>query len=210
MKIRVTKKAPDAYQHGDLREALIDAGVKLLLEGGVDKLSLRGAAQLAGVSHAAPYRHYRDKDALIAAIAERGFRLLTANMRAQLELSGARKASRKLAALGVGYVMFGMEHPAYLQLIFGGQRSRTNVTPELAAAGAEAYLMLRDTVAAGISSGELRKAEVEDVTLACWSIVHGLSMLLIHGAVPKPAGPQLEAALVERMLGLLNAGIEAE
>jgi AcrR family transcriptional regulator len=136
MKIRVTKKAPDAYQHGDLHEALIDAGVKLLMEGGADALSLRGAAQLAGVSHAAPYRHYKDKDALIAAIAERGFRLLTAKMRSHLEASGARKASRKLVALGVGYVMFGMEHPAYLQLIFGGFRSRTDMPPELAAAGA--------------------------------------------------------------------------
>jgi AcrR family transcriptional regulator len=207
MRIRVTKKAPNAYQHGDLREALIDAGVKLLLEGGADKLSLRGAAQLAGVSHAAPYRHYRDKSALIAAIAERGFRLLTAKMCAQLEASGARKAGRKLVALGVGYVMFGMEHPAYLQLIFGGFRSHADMTPELAAAGAEAYVVLRDTVAAGISSGELRKAEVDDVTLACWSIVHGLSMLLIHGAIPKPDTSQLEAALVERLLGVLEQGI---
>ena len=146
MRIRVTKKAPDAYQHGDLREALIDAGVKLLMEGGADALSLRGAAQLAGVSHAAPYRHYKDKDALIAAIAERGFRLLTAKMRSHLEASGARKADRKLVALGVGYVMFGMEHPAYLQLIFGGFRSRTDMPPELAAAGAQAYSVLRDTV----------------------------------------------------------------
>lgn len=208
MRIRVTKKAPDAYQHGDLREALIDAGVKLLTEGGVEALSLRGAAQLAGVSHAAPYRHYRDKDALIAAIAERGFRLLSAKMRAQLEASGARKAGRKLIALGVGYVMFGMEQPAYLQVIFGGARSREAMPPELVAAGAEAYLVLRNTVEAGINSGELAKAEVDDVTLACWSIVHGLSMLLIHGAVPKPETPQLEAALVERMLGVLSRGIE--
>ena len=208
MKIRVTKKAPDAYQHGDLREALIDAGVKLLLEGGVEALSLRGAAQLAGVSHAAPYRHYRDKEALIVAIAERGFRLLTAKMRAQLEASGARKTGRKLVALAVGYVKFGLEHPAYLQLIFGSGCSSMNLSPELAEAGAEAYLVLRDTVAAGISTGELRKAEVDDVTLACWSVVHGLSMLLIHGAVPKPETPQLEAALVERLIGLLGRGIE--
>lgn len=209
MKIRVAKKAPDAYQHGDLREALIDAGVKLLMEGGADALSLRAAAQLAGVSHAAPYRHYRDKDALIAAIAERGFHLLTAKMRSQLEASGARKAGRKLVALGVGYVMFGMEHPAYLQLIFGGFRSRADMSPELVAAGAEAYLVLRDTVAAGVSSGELRKAEVDDVALACWSLVHGLSMLMIHGAVAKPDTSQLEAALVERLLGLLGGGIES-
>jgi AcrR family transcriptional regulator len=208
MTIRVTKKARDAYQHGDLREALIDAGVKLLTGGGVEKLSLRGAAQLAGVSHAAPYRHYRDKEALVAAIAERGFRMLTAKMRAQLEASGARKAARKLSALGVGYVMFGTEHPAYLQVIFGGGRAHSDMPPELAAAGAEAYGVLRDAVEAGIRAGELRKAEVDDVALACWSMVHGLSMLIIHGVVPKPETPQLEAALAERMLELLSRGTE--
>ena len=61
MKIRVTRKPEDAYQHGNLREALIQAGLRLLSEGGLENLSLRGAAQLAGVSHAAPYRHFRDK-----------------------------------------------------------------------------------------------------------------------------------------------------
>lgn len=209
MKIRVTKKAPDAYQHGDLREALIDAGVKLLMEGGADKLSLRGAAQLAGVSHAAPYRHYRDKNALIAAIAERGFRMLTAAMRQELSESGARKAGRKLVALAVGYVRFGTQHPAYLQLIFGGARlGEADMPPELAEAGAEAYSVLRDVVAAGISAGELRRAETDEVALACWSLVHGLSMLMIHGAVPKPETLQLEAALTERLVGLLSHGIE--
>lgn len=209
MKIRVTKKAPDAYQHGDLREALIDAGVKLLMEGGVDKLSLRGAAQLAGVSHAAPYRHYRDKDALVSAIAERGFRMLTAAMQNELAESHARKAGRKLVALAVGYVTFGTQHPAYLQLIFGGARSRDDISPELAAAGAEAYNVLRDVVAAGISAGELRRGEVDEVALACWALVHGLSMLMIHGAVPKHESLQLEAALTERLVGLLGRGIES-
>jgi AcrR family transcriptional regulator len=206
MKIRVTKKAPDAYQHGDLREALIDAGVKLLMEGGVDKLSLRGAAQLAGVSHAAPYRHYRDKDALIAAIAERGFRMLTAAMHKQLE-GTAKQGVAKLAALGVGYVLFGTQHPAYLQIIFGSMRSHKDMPPELMTAGMESYLVLREAVAEGISSGALRRAEIDEVALACWSLVHGLSMLIIHGAVPKPETLQLEAKLTERLLGILAQGI---
>jgi AcrR family transcriptional regulator len=210
MKIRVTKKAPDAYQHGDLREALIDAGVKLLMEGGLDKLSLRAAAQLAGVSHAAPYRHYRDKGALISAIAERGFRMLTASMQRELAKSGARQAGPVLVALGVGYVSFGTEHPAYLQLIFGGGKSFAEASPELLAAGAESYDMLRDAVVAGIAAGELIEGEPDELALACWSLVHGLSMLLIHGAVPKLATPQLEAALVARLLGLLGGGIERE
>src|SRR6185436_10216828 len=84
MTIRVQRKRADAYQHGDLRHALIQAGLKLLGEGGLPALSLRAAAQLAGVSHAAPYRHFKDKDALVAAIAEEGFRLPTRHMKAEI------------------------------------------------------------------------------------------------------------------------------
>src|SRR3954470_20291647 len=119
MTIRVARKKPDSYQHGDLREALIQAGLKLLTEQGLAGLSLRAAAQLAGVSHAAPYRHFPDKQALVAAIAERGFRLLTASMREELAASDAKDAVGQMLALGVGYVRFGTRHPDYLRVIFG-------------------------------------------------------------------------------------------
>src|SRR4051812_14423120 len=89
MAVRVARKKADAYQHGNLREAMIHAGLKLLGEGGVQSLSLRAAAQLAGVSHAAPYRHFRDKDALVAAIAEEGFKLLTRRMREEIAIERA-------------------------------------------------------------------------------------------------------------------------
>src|SRR4029079_17242415 len=119
MTIRVARKRADTYQHGDLRPALIQAGLKLLGEEGVQGLSLRGAAQLAGVSHAAPYRHFRDKDALVAAIAERGFRLLTQAMRDELARSRSRDAVARLRAIGQGYVTFAVTHPAYFRVIFG-------------------------------------------------------------------------------------------
>src|SRR5215470_1581765 len=102
MTIRVPRKKPDQYQHGDLREALIQGGLKLLSEQGLAGFSLRGAAQLAGVSHAAPYRHFADKQALVAAIAERGFRLLTASMREELAASGATTTIDKMYAMGTG------------------------------------------------------------------------------------------------------------
>src|SRR5215510_3862713 len=122
MSIRVARKRPDAYQHGDLRRALIQAGLKLLGEGGVRQLSLRAAAELAGVSHAAPYRHFEDKDALVAAIAEEGFRLLTARMREEIAACPSSDVLARLRASAVGYVSFAVEHPAYFRTIFGGAR----------------------------------------------------------------------------------------
>src|SRR3954453_15173884 len=120
MSIRVARKRADTYQHGDLRRALIQAGLKLLSEGGVAALSLRAAAQLAGVSHAAPYRHFRDKQALVAAIAERGFRQLTAMMREELGRCSSADARELLTSLGVGYARFATRSPASLRVIFGG------------------------------------------------------------------------------------------
>jgi len=209
MKIRVAKKPADSYQHGDLREALVDAGLKLLSEGGVENLSLRAAAQLAGVSHAAPYRHYKDKEALVAAVAERGFKLLTESMQSELERRRAHEARQKIVALGHGYVGFATRHPTYLQLIFGGVLSKKDPPLSLQAAGTQAYLTLRNAVADGIQSGELRRVDPDEMALACWSLVHGYSTLVINGAVPRPESDQAERALTERLLALLGDGIMA-
>jgi AcrR family transcriptional regulator len=208
MSIRVARKKPDSYQHGDLREALIQAGLKLLTEQGLAGFSLRGAAQLAGVSHAAPYRHFADKQALVAAIAERGFRLLTASMREELAESAPSRTIEKLYALGAGYVRFGTRHPDYLRIIFGGVINE-EASADLAAAGEEAYSALRGVVEAGLASGELRGGDPDLVSLACWSLVHGLSALLASGAVPPPATPAALRELVAATLRLLGQGIVA-
>jgi AcrR family transcriptional regulator len=208
MPIRVARKKPDHYQHGDLREALIQAGLKLLAEQGLAGFSLRGAAQLAGVSHAAPYRHFADKQALVAAIAERGFRLLTASMREELAASEPTDTLDKLYALGVGYVRFGTHHPDYLRVIFGGVIDE-DASPALHAAGEEAYRALRDVVAAGLDRGELRGGDPDFVSLSCWSMVHGLSALLSSGAIPVPASQPALRELVVGQLRLLSQGIAA-
>jgi len=158
MTIRVRRKPVDAYQHGELREALIQAGLKLLTEGGVAALGLRAAAQLAGVSHAAPYRHFRDKDALVDAIGERGFRMLTAHMRDQIARVGAADTPARLRASGVGYVSFALQNPGYFRVIFSGLIAHENASPALRAAGDEAYGVWRLSARKG---GKLRSEAVK-------------------------------------------------
>jgi AcrR family transcriptional regulator len=209
MNIKVPRKPANTYQHGNLREALVQAGLKLLSEGGVEGLSLRAAAQLAGVSHAAPYRHFKDKDALVAAIAEQGFRLLTASMRAQLALLDARHSAdthERLVALGKGYVGFAREHPAYFRVIFGGVLAKDRTTPGLKQAGEEAFGLLRGSVADGLARGDMRGGDADTLSLACWTMVHGLSHLLINDAVAVPSGPPTEA-LTETLLRVLHVGV---
>jgi hypothetical protein len=93
-------------------------------------------------------------------------------------------------------------------VIFGGVMAGDAVTPELRAAGREAYQTLRQEVAGGIERGELKAADADQVALACWSLVHGLSTLLINGAIARPASPAAERALIEALLRMLNEGIE--
>jgi AcrR family transcriptional regulator len=209
MSIRVARKRPDSYQHGDLRAALIQAGLKLLSDGGVPALSLRSAAQLAGVSHAAPYRHFRDKDALIAAIAEEGFRMLTARMRLEMDACGP-EPSLRLRASAWGYVSFARAHPGYFRTMFG-RAVREDCAPgesSLNAAGQEAYRVLRDQIADGVDRGWLRAGDVDELSLAAWSVVHGLGMLMIEGqlteAVPDEAAAR---AITDRMIRLLETGL---
>jgi AcrR family transcriptional regulator len=209
MTIRVARKKPDSYQHGDLREALIQAGLKLLADGDPAALTLRAAAQLAGVSHAAPYRHFQDKQALVSAIAERGFRQLTAAMREELARCASADARQRMVALGLGYFRFAKSNPASLQVIFGGVLARKHIPPDLMAAGDEAYLTLRNEIAAGIARRELREGNPDQLALACWSLVHGASALLINGAIHRPPSASAERELVTGLLRLLGEGVYA-
>jgi AcrR family transcriptional regulator len=208
MPIRVTRKKADSYQHGDLRHALIQAGHKLLSEGSRDALTLRAAAQLAGVSHAAPYRHFKDKDALLAAIAAEGFRLLTRHMREEIAALGTGAAYRaRLRAAAVGYVLFGTANASYLRLMFDGCYGMED--PELSAAGTEAYGVLRELIDEGLGAHHLRPGTPDELALAAWSMCHGLSMLIIGGQVPAAVvtRPQQVRALAETLADCLETGL---
>jgi AcrR family transcriptional regulator len=212
MTIRVARKRADTYQHGDLRPALIQAGLKLLGEEGVQGLSLRAAAQLAGVSHAAPYRHFRDKSALVAAIAEEGFHLLTERMREELDGCGSSDTWVRLRAAAVGYVSFAIEHPAHFKTIFGsahaGALSDTAAPESLRAAGKEAYGVLRELIAEGVRRSKMRSGDLEQLCLAAWALVHGLGMLIVDVNV---AGlrdkPSAVAETAETLMRFLEGGL---
>jgi AcrR family transcriptional regulator len=211
MAIRVPRKRADAYQHGNLRQALIQAGLKLLAEGGVPGLSLRAAAQLAGVSHAAPYRHFRDKDALVAAIAEEGFRLLTAEMRGEIAACRSPSLRSRLRAAGRGYVSFAVQHAAHFRIVFGryiGPHDKADVPASLVAAGEEAYGVLRSLIAEGVADGQLRAGAVDELALATWGHVHGLGMLIIDGQIPGlGAEPAAARALADKLSIYIEDGL---
>jgi len=192
------------YHHGDLRRALLDAALAVLTEADARALTLREVARRAGVTHAAPYRHFADKDALLAAVAEEGFRTLTAEMREGLRAAGEDPVGH-LEALGVAYVRFALAHPAHFEVMFGPELPWHKEHSALHEAADATFALLVASVQSAQAAGKLRGSQPLLPALLCWCTVHGLATLLVHGNFKHvedqlPATPQEVARLLTREL----------
>ena len=166
------------YHHGDLRRALIDTALDMVTEEGAWNFTLREVARRAGVSHAAPYNHFEEKAALLAEVAALGFDSLKQTMEAAAGRH-PRSARRAFAGIADAYVRFGVNHPAHYRLMFGAELAEKARYPALQAASDGAFAVLTGVLERGQSSGQVRREAVRDQALAAWSLVHGLTTLLI-------------------------------
>lgn len=195
------------YHHGDLRNALRAAASELIRQRGAESVSLREISQAAGVSHAAAYRHYADKQALLADLAELGFRELADINRAAVAATPGGPVEQ-LRASGQAYVEFGVQHPHLLQLMFAGVVADWQAYPGLVAASGALADALADIIRAGQASGELKAGPGGDLTLAAWSMVHGLTLLIIGGHVQATTtGADLVRSAAQRSISLLIDGM---
>jgi AcrR family transcriptional regulator len=194
MAMKKTVSARRTYHHGDLKNALQAAASALIAQRGAEAVSLREISQAAGVSHAAAYRHYADKQALLADLAEAGFRELTEiNRRMVATTRGG--ALEQLKACGRAYVDFGVRRPHLLQLMFGGVITDWESHEGLAEASLQLAGTLAGIVADGQARGEIRPGEVSELALAAWSLVHGLALLIAGRRIP---GVRVDDAFVRR------------
>ena len=175
------------YHHGDLRNALIAAARVLLTEEGVGGLDLRKVARRAGVSHAAPYRHFADKQALLAAIAEDGFQQLGARVSKALDGAG-NEPQRRLLALAWAYVEFALDNPAHMREMFSGLTIDRATYPSLYAASKVPFTLTIAAITQGQEAGALAAGDPIHRTLAVWSQIHGLAMLLLEDQIPEARG----------------------
>jgi AcrR family transcriptional regulator len=173
----------DTYHHGDLRQALINAALELVTEQDARSLSLREVARRVGVSHTAPYRHFADKDALLATVAEEGFEMLSHSLQAAME-SLTADPLQQLEAVGVAYVRYAIEHPSHYRVMFGAYGADEETHPSLAKASRQAFMVLMNVIVMGQSAGVMRTGEPQQLAQAAWSLVHGLAMLLLDGQLP--------------------------
>jgi AcrR family transcriptional regulator len=194
------------YHHGNLREALIAAALDLIAQKGPAGFTFAEAARAAGVSPAAPYRHYRDRDALMADVAQRGFDLFEQKLRAAWG-EGKPNPMTAFERVGRAYLAFAHAEPAYYSAMFESGLSFT-AFPELKLAGERAFEILRSSCAAIIETmPQSKRPPVMMVALHIWSLAHGVASLFARGDEarrPIPMAPEdlLDAAVLVYFEGL--------
>ena len=194
------------YHHGDLKNALINAGVEILAKDGVSGLSLRKVASKAGVSHTAPYSHFADKQALIAAISTEGFRQLYERISAVVE-EYKTTPSRQLVEVAWAYVQFAMDDRDRFKVMFSGVLEKEKEYPEFVAESQRNFQLVKMTVEANQAVGVLRSGPSDLASLSAWGIIHGFVMLLLEGQIPHAVLEQKSLReLVEFQLGQIMAG----
>ena len=156
--------------------------LELIEQEGAACLSLRAAARRVGVSAAAPYRHFPSREALLAAVAEEGFRLLGE------EIAGAIAAhdepARRLGEAGIAYVLFAAAYPSRYQVMFGPELADRSAHPSLEAAADETSRLLLGAVRDYQEAGFMSSRDPGEAQLAAWSSVHGLASLIVSGHIP--------------------------
>jgi AcrR family transcriptional regulator len=203
------------YHHGDLRRAIIEAALEILSETQSLEFSLRELARRAGVSHNAPYKHFADKRELLAAVSTAGFELLTKRMSDKIaDISNPRA---QLFAMLRAYVHHGVENPALYRLMFGGYLGGPdNGRPAIERAAAEktkallAGVIVDGGLGRAIPNTSRNERKIAGAILACWSLVHGLTLLLADGLVgPREKSDELGDSLMQGMLGGLVTKLPA-
>ncbi|OBH13853.1 TetR/AcrR family transcriptional regulator [Mycobacterium sp. E1747] len=191
-------KRRDRYHHGDLKRALTSAALSLVAEKGPKGFTLTEAARRAGVSAAAPYRHFADKAALLATVAEQGFRDLHDEL---TEAAAAKQPQDRVVDLGRAYVRWAVAHPDHYRVMFGAELSKAD-HPDLAAAGEQAFGDLIDAIAACQAAGVVKGRDPGELAAPLWSLVHGVASLAIGG--------ELQAVGIEQEPEAIIAGVVAQ
>ena len=170
------------YHHGDLKNALIEAGAEILSKEGVNGLSLRKVAGKAGVSHAAPYAHFPDKQTLIAAISTEGYRMLYERIQAAVRRSVGDPA-RELVEAAWAYVGFAISDPAYFKVTISGVVEKEKDYPAFVEMSKKTFGLVVRIVEDCQAAGILKPGPADVSAVSVWSIVHGIATLLIEDQI---------------------------
>src|SRR5215468_2236493 len=202
---RAGKKPAKPYHHGDLRRALLDEAVRTIQTHGVEHLTLRTVGVRLGVSRSALYRHFADKQSLLAAVGKEGFRKLRQTIADAWEQNGRGRAG--FQAMGKAYVQFAVAHPSHYRVMFGGFIESAPKCDHFVADAKAAFQVLVDALVEQQNAGDIRRDDPVLMARFIWAIVHGTAMLVIDGQLP---GEAQREALEHYALERLDASIRQE
>jgi AcrR family transcriptional regulator len=202
---RPRKKRADQYHHGDLRRALLEEALRTIQADGVDHLTLRSVGEKLGVSRTALYRHFSDKQALLAVVGREGFRMLRLALVDAWERHGRGRAG--FEAMGAAYVTFAMTHPSHYRVMFGRFIESCSKDPAFVQEAAAAFQILVDSLVEQQRAGLVRQDDPARLARFIWSVVHGIAMLEIDGQLGgmDESGDALNRYAAERLRDAISA-----
>src|SRR5688572_4171271 len=176
---RPKKKRVGQYHHGDLRRALLEEALRTIQGEGIEHLTLRAVGEKLGVSRTALYRHFSDKQALLAAVGREGFRMLRLALTAAFERHG--RGREGFEAMGLAYVQFAVTHPSHYRVMFGRFLEACSKDAEFVQEAQAAFQVLVDSLVEQQRAGLVRPEDPLMLARFIWSVVHGIAMLVIDG-----------------------------
>jgi len=180
----VRKATKRAYHHGDLERALVETAVRLIQGEGVAALTLRGVGARLGVSRTALYRHFDDKQALLARVASEGFKRFHETLAAAAARAEARHAD-PMPAMAAAYMKFARSHPSHYQTMFSGVLTDGKQHPELQRHGQAAFDVLLDAIRRGQDAGRIRPGDPVELAEITWAMSHGIATLAMAKLLPR-------------------------
>ncbi len=192
-------KSHRPYHHGDLRRVILETAEAMLKEENGWRFTLREVARRADVSHAAPYKHFPDKETLLLELALRGFDQLKLGMVTAIT-PRPRSARKELLAVGHAYIAFGLRNPSLYRLMFSRHAGESPIA-HLSERALGAFQVVLDVLARGQQSGAFKHRPVRAQGAACWAIVHGLTLLSTEGLLlPEKVGVAPVQAALDTLL----------
>jgi AcrR family transcriptional regulator len=182
------KRHPPAakpYHHGDLRRVLIDAALRLAEQGGVEGVSVREAARLAGVSSGAPFRHFETRGALMTAVAEEAQRRFRAEIDTALAEVPAGDPLSRFRSFGLAYLRWAMRNPAHFEIISTGRYFNHDGAAALSRDNAELIAMTGRLLEDALAQGQLRPSDLKTLKIAGRALVYGFARMKLDGHLPR-------------------------